>query len=162
MSAVQDLGLDVRAGVHFGECEEIDGRLGGIAVHLGARVMALSGPAEVVVTGTVRDLVGGSGATFEDLGPHELKGIEGLWAIWKLRSLEAELPRPLEPDVAAARLASLTAETKRRRRWPLAAGALALAAAAAADGPAGSADRPHRVAEPGGGRPGQHLGRGRR
>ncbi len=131
VAGVQELGLDVRAGVHFGECEEIDGKLGGIAVHLGARVMGLSGPAEVLVTGTVRELVGGSGATFEDLGQHELKGIEGVWAIWRLRSLEVELPPALEPDVAAARLASLTEQRKRRRRWPLAVGALVLAAAVA-------------------------------
>jgi class 3 adenylate cyclase/streptogramin lyase len=130
-AGVQELGLDVRSGVHFGECEEIDGKLGGIAVHLGARVMALSGPAEVLVTGTVRDLVAGSGAVFEDIGTHELKGVEGAWAVWRLRSLEEQLPPPLEPDVASARLASLVAEPRRRRRWPLVAGAVGLAAAAA-------------------------------
>ncbi len=74
----------------------------------------------------------GSGATFEDLGTRELKGIDGLWAIWKLRSLQVELPPPLAQDVATARLASLTAVRKQRRRWPLAAGALGLAAAAVA------------------------------
>ncbi|HYQ10008.1 MAG TPA: adenylate/guanylate cyclase domain-containing protein, partial [Gaiellaceae bacterium] len=56
---VQQLGVDVRAGVHTGECEEIDGKLGGIAVHIGSRIMALAGPAEVLTTGTVRDLVAG-------------------------------------------------------------------------------------------------------
>jgi class 3 adenylate cyclase/sugar lactone lactonase YvrE len=130
VAAVQELGLDVRAGVHFGECEQIDGKLGGIAVHLGARVMALAGPAEVLATATVRDLVAGSGAAFEDLGAHELKGVDGVWAIWRLRSLEAALPPPLAPEVAAARLAALTAVRPRRRRWPLAAGALVLVAAA--------------------------------
>ena len=54
----------MRAGVHTGECEEIDGKLGGIAVHIGSRIMALAGPAEVLTTGTVRDLVTGSGASF--------------------------------------------------------------------------------------------------
>jgi class 3 adenylate cyclase/streptogramin lyase len=130
VAGVQELGLDVRAGVHFGECEQIDGRLGGIAVHLGARVMALAGPAEVLVTGTVKDLVAGSGASFDDLGTHELKGVDGLWAVYKLRSLQVELPRPLDPDVAAARLAALTGEGRRRRLWPLAAAVAGLAAAA--------------------------------
>jgi class 3 adenylate cyclase/streptogramin lyase len=132
VTAVQELGLDVRAGVHFGECEEIDGRLGGIAVHLGARVMALAGPAEVLVTGTVKDLVVGSGATFEDLGTHELKGIDGVWAVYRLRSLQVELPPPLEPDVATSRLATLTGTRGRRRRWPLVAAVLALVVAAVA------------------------------
>src|SRR3954466_5659000 len=58
--AVQELGLDVRAGVHTGECEEIDGKLGGIAVHIGARVMSLGGAADVLATGTAKDLVIGS------------------------------------------------------------------------------------------------------
>jgi len=132
VAAVQELGLDVRAGVHFGECEEIDGKLGGIAVHLGARVMALAGPAEVLVTGTVKELVAGAGATFEDLGTHELKGVDGLWAVSRLRSLEVELPPPLEPELAAARLSALAGERRRRRRWPVAAGVIALALAAAA------------------------------
>jgi class 3 adenylate cyclase/streptogramin lyase len=131
VSAVQELGLDVRAGVHFGECEQIDGRLGGIAVHLGARVMALAGPAEVLATGTVKDLVAGSGATFDDRGTHELKGVDGRWAVYRLKSLQVALPPPLEPDVAAERLAALTGE-RRRRRWPIAAAALGLAAAAIA------------------------------
>src|SRR5579862_1258645 len=132
VASVQELGLDVRAGVHVGECEEIDGKLGGIAVHIGARVISLAGPAEVLVTGTVKDLVAGSGAAFDDVGTHELKGVDGRWAVYRLRSLQVELPPPLEPDVAAARLATITAARGRRRRWPLAAAALGLAAAAVA------------------------------
>ena len=93
--AVQRLGIDVRAGVHTGECEEIDGKLGGIAVHIGSRIMTLAGPAEVLTTGTVRDLVTGSGASFEDRGVHELKGVEGSRQIFSLRAVETTLPEPL-------------------------------------------------------------------
>ena len=80
--AVQRLGIDVRTGIHTGECEEIDGKLGGIAVHVGARVMSLAGPAEVLVTSTVRDLVAGSGFGFEPLGEHVLKGVQGEWRLY--------------------------------------------------------------------------------
>ncbi len=76
-AAVQELGVDVRTGIHTGEIEEVDGNVGGIAVHVAARVMGLAGAAEVLVTSTVRDLVSGSDATFEDRGLHELKGVEG-------------------------------------------------------------------------------------
>jgi class 3 adenylate cyclase len=72
---VSDLGLEVRAGVHTGECEVMQGSLAGIAVHTGARVAAAAGPGEVLVSSTVLDLVAGSGIRFEDRGEHELKGI---------------------------------------------------------------------------------------
>ena len=104
-AAVQEIGLDVRAGLHTGECEEIDGKLTGIAVHIGARVMALAGAAEVLATRTTRDLVVGSGAGFEEAGTHELKGVEGEWLLYRLVSIEERLPPPLEPAVAAQRLA---------------------------------------------------------
>ena len=71
---VRDLGIEIRAGVHTGECELIDEKIGGIAVTIGARVAALAGPSEVLVSQTVKDLVAGSGFTFGDAGEHELKG----------------------------------------------------------------------------------------
>jgi class 3 adenylate cyclase len=80
--AVGMLGLDLRAGVHTGECEVEDGRLTGIAVHIGARVAALAAPGEVLVSSTVKDLVAGSGIAFEDRGEHELKGIPGTWRLY--------------------------------------------------------------------------------
>jgi class 3 adenylate cyclase len=80
--AVRDLGIDVRAGLHTGECEIVDGKVAGIAVHTGARVAAYAGPGEVLVSGTVRDLVAGSGLEFEDRGVHELKGIPGEWRLY--------------------------------------------------------------------------------
>jgi class 3 adenylate cyclase len=80
--AVRPLGLEVRAGCHTGEIELLDGDIGGIAVHIGARVGALAGPSEVLVSSTVRDLVAGSGLAFEDRGEHELKGVLGTWRLY--------------------------------------------------------------------------------
>jgi pimeloyl-ACP methyl ester carboxylesterase/class 3 adenylate cyclase len=75
------IGLEVRAGLHSGECEERGDELAGVAVHIGARVGGLAGPREVLVTSTVRDLVTGSGIEFHDRGRHTLKGIPGEWQL---------------------------------------------------------------------------------
>jgi class 3 adenylate cyclase len=77
-----ELGLEVRVGLHTGECELVDGKVAGIAVHTGARVAANAQPGEVLVSSTVRDLVAGSGLTFEDRGSRELKGIPGEWRLY--------------------------------------------------------------------------------
>ena len=80
--AVRALGLEVRAGLHTGECERVDGKLGGIAVPTGARIASLAEPGEVLVSSTVKDLVAGSGIQFEDRGAHELKGVPGEWRLY--------------------------------------------------------------------------------
>ena len=80
--SVTALGLQIRAGLHTGECELIDGKLAGIAVHIAARVAALASPGEVLVSGTVRDLVVGSRMSFRDHGLHALKGVPGEWRIF--------------------------------------------------------------------------------
>jgi class 3 adenylate cyclase len=80
--AVQPLGLEVRAGVHTGEIEIMDDDVGGIAVHIGARVASLAGPGEVLVSSTVKDLVAGAGLTFEARGTHVLKGVPDEWRIF--------------------------------------------------------------------------------
>jgi class 3 adenylate cyclase len=81
--AVRELGIEVRTGLHTGECEVIDGgKVGGIAVHIGARVAGAAAPGEVLVSSTVKDLVAGSGVEFEDRGTHELKGIRGDWRVF--------------------------------------------------------------------------------
>jgi class 3 adenylate cyclase len=77
--AVQALGIQVRAGLHTGECEVRGADIGGIAVHIGARVSALAGPNDVLVSSTLRDLVIGSGLEFDDRGVHGLKGVPGEW-----------------------------------------------------------------------------------
>jgi class 3 adenylate cyclase len=80
--AVRSLGIEVRAGLHTGECEVMNGDVGGIAVHTGARVSAEARPGEVLVSSTVKDLVAGSGIEFEDRGTHELKGVPGEWRLY--------------------------------------------------------------------------------
>lgn len=79
------LGLQVRIGIHTGECERIDGKLGGIAVPIGSRIMSLAGPGDVLVSSTVRDLVAGSGLEFEERGTHQLKGVPGEWRLYAVR-----------------------------------------------------------------------------
>jgi class 3 adenylate cyclase/pimeloyl-ACP methyl ester carboxylesterase len=85
--AVQALGIEVRAGLHTGECEIRGDDIGGIAVHIGARVSALAGPNEVLVSSTLRDLVIGSGLEFEERGAHELKGVPGEWRLFAVASV---------------------------------------------------------------------------
>jgi class 3 adenylate cyclase/alpha-beta hydrolase superfamily lysophospholipase len=89
---VRELGIDVRAGLHTGECEVADGKVMGIAVHTGARVAVNAEGGEVVVSSTVKDLVAGSGIEFEDRGLHELKGIPGEWRLFRVE----RGPRPNE------------------------------------------------------------------
>ena len=84
--AVRQLGIEVRAGVHTGECELMGDNVGGIAVHTGARIMAKAEPGGVLVSGTVKDLVSGSGINFQDHGVHQLKGIPGEWRLFSARS----------------------------------------------------------------------------
>jgi class 3 adenylate cyclase len=84
--AVRSLGIEVRAGLHTGECEVRGDDIGGIGVHIGARVSALAGPDEVLVSSTLRDLVMGSGLEFEDRGAHELKGVPGEWRLFAVAS----------------------------------------------------------------------------
>jgi class 3 adenylate cyclase len=84
--AVQALGIQVRAGLHTGECEVRGDDIGGIAVHIGARVSALAGPNDVLVSSTLRDLVIGSGLEFEERGTYELKGVPGEWRLFAVAS----------------------------------------------------------------------------
>jgi class 3 adenylate cyclase len=84
-NAVRDLGLEIRAGLHTGEVEMMNGDVGGIAVNIGARVGAAAGPGEVLVSRTVTDLVAGSGIEFADRGAHTLKGVPGEWQLFEVR-----------------------------------------------------------------------------
>ena len=78
------MGLEVRAGLHTGEVETIAGKAGGIAVMIGARVAGIAAPSEVLVSPTVKDLVAGSGLSFEPRGEHELKGVPDRWRLYRV------------------------------------------------------------------------------
>jgi class 3 adenylate cyclase/pimeloyl-ACP methyl ester carboxylesterase len=81
---VRPLGVEIRAGIHTGECEVIDEKLGGLSVTIGARVASKAGASELLVSQTVKDLVAGSGLTFEDAGEHELKGVPDRWRLYRV------------------------------------------------------------------------------
>jgi class 3 adenylate cyclase/pimeloyl-ACP methyl ester carboxylesterase len=81
---VRGLGVEIRAGIHTGECEWIDGKIGGITVSIGARVAGNARASEVLVSQTVKDLVAGSGFTFHEAGEHELKGVPGTWRLYRV------------------------------------------------------------------------------
>jgi class 3 adenylate cyclase len=80
--SVRSLGIEIRAGLHTGECELVAGKVAGIAVHTAARVNGLAQPSEVLVSSTVKDLVAGSGIEFVDRGEHDLKGVPGTWSLY--------------------------------------------------------------------------------
>jgi class 3 adenylate cyclase/streptogramin lyase len=148
---VQAYGVEVRCGLHTGECEVIDGKLGGIAAHIGARIMSLAGPAEVLVSSTVCDLVVGSGIAFEDFSLHELKGVPGTWQIFAVTAVDGKpVPAPLEAAAAAQRLASVQPPATVRRRRGLLAGAalvtVVVVGAVFALSTGGSQARPHAPA----------------
>jgi class 3 adenylate cyclase len=84
-SAVAPLGLEIRIGVHTGEVDLRGADVGGLAVHIAARVAALAGPGEVLVSSTVKDLLVGTGIEFESRGEHELKGVPDAWRLFAAR-----------------------------------------------------------------------------
>jgi class 3 adenylate cyclase/DNA-binding beta-propeller fold protein YncE len=129
---VHGIGLDVRCGLHFGETETIEGQRGGIAVHIGSRVMSLASAAEIVMTSTMRDLIVGTEVSLEDAGTHELKGVPGTWQVWRLRTLDgAPLPEPMDAERAAAARAGQAPDARRNRRRRLVIGTAAVAMIAA-------------------------------
>jgi len=86
-NGLRNLQLDVRVGVHTGECELVGDKPAGIAVHTGARIAAAANGGEILVSSTVKDLVAGSGISFDDLGTHALKGVPGEWRLYAVTSL---------------------------------------------------------------------------
>jgi class 3 adenylate cyclase len=103
----ESLGIEIRAGIHTGECELMGDDLGGIAVHIAARIMSLAGPGEILVSSSLRDLVVGSGIGFDERGLHELKGVPGEW------HLLAVDPQGAHPGTNEATLASLPTPSAR-------------------------------------------------
>lgn len=131
--SVRDLGVELRAGVHFGECEHIGKKLGGITVVVGARIMSLGSAGDVLVSSTAAELSRGAGFGFADRGMHRLKGVEDEWHVFAATAVDGQRrPETLEAEEARARRDRIApTETPRRRRGLVAAGvALALVAAA--------------------------------
>ena len=124
----ETLGIEIRAGIHTGECELLDTDIGGIAVHIAARILGQAGAGEILVSRTVRDLVVGSGTGFEDRGSVELRGVPGTWQLLavdrhgpRAGSAEAELvsmPTP-GPRTAMRRSDRAVAVMARRAPWIL-------------------------------------------
>ena len=86
IKGVGKLGIGIRAGIHTGECEVLEGRVSGIAVHVGARIAATARPGELLVSSTVKDLVTGSGIDFDDRGAHVLRGVPGEWRLFAVHA----------------------------------------------------------------------------
>jgi class 3 adenylate cyclase len=127
--AVREIGLEIRAGVHFGEVEFADGRPAGIVVHTGARAMGLAGAGEVMVTQGVRDLLTGGHLGFESQGAHELKGVPGAWTLFRLIEVDGEaIAPPLDDDEADTRRheESIPASFVSRRTFVVGVGAAAV------------------------------------
>ena len=109
-TAVAALGISVRAGVHMGECEVIGGKVGGMAVAIGARVAGLAGPGEVLVSGSVRDLMTGSDRRFEGGDPQELKGVSDQWRVYRL------VPEEVDGEAVGPRQHSMVPLYTRRQK----------------------------------------------
>jgi len=127
-SAVGPLGIGVRAGVHMGECEMVAGKVGGMAVVIGARIAALAGPGQVLVSGSVRDLMTGSDRHFEGGEPQTLKGVEDPWRVYRL------VPEPVDGDTVSSPRRSMVPLYTRRQKHRLLAVTAALTVVALAVG----------------------------
>lgn len=120
IDALREIGVEIRAGIHFGETESSEGRVSGIVVHTAARVMALAGPGEILITRTVGDLVAGKRITVGDRGSHELKGIPSRWDVFVVEEVEGQRPSPpVEPGDAQALRERSSGPGESRRRLPI-------------------------------------------
>jgi class 3 adenylate cyclase/streptogramin lyase len=145
--ALRAIGVEIRAGIHFGETESSEGRVSGIVVHTAARVMALAGPGEILITRTVGDLVAGKRITVGDRGSHDLKGIPSRWDVFVVEEVEGQRRAPpIEPGVAQG-LRERSVPPEPRRRFPIlvvviAALILAIVGIARVAGDGGAPDEP--------------------
>ncbi len=114
----RELGLELRTGLHTGECELDGDRIHGIAVHTGARVAAIACPGEVLVSGTVRDVVAGSGIRFEDRGLHELRGIPGERRLFAALGTDGSSACSIRPGRKRRRAAGVSLSPSRRVTMP--------------------------------------------
>jgi class 3 adenylate cyclase/streptogramin lyase len=134
VEATQDLGVDIRAGLHVGEVEVSGREVRGIAVHTGSRLCGIAGPTDVLVTATLTELVGGARLEFEERGVHRFKGVPGEWRVFNVTKVAGD-PRPTPIDAGAAeeRLAAIQPPPFARRYggWIVGAAAVVVAAVAA-------------------------------
>ncbi len=131
--AVRSLGIEIRAGVSFGELEVVDGKAGGLIVNTAARVMSVAGPGEVLVPASVREIVSGAGISFADHGTHRLKGLEDEARLFLVTALDDKpVTPPLETEEAAERRREIFPGPRRRRRKAILAAVAAAAVVAAA------------------------------
>jgi class 3 adenylate cyclase len=131
----QELGVDIRAGLHVGEVEVAGKEVRGIAVHTGSRVCAIAGPTDVLVTSTLTELVGGAGIEFEGRGVHSFKGVPGQWHVLNVTNVaEATRPEPLDPATAEERLALVEPPPFVRRKGAWISGAAVILLVIAAGG----------------------------
>jgi class 3 adenylate cyclase len=132
VEAVRVIGVEIRAGLHFGEVEHEGEKVGGIGVATGARVLAAAGAGDVLVTSTIVDLISGSGLEFADRGTHDLKGIPAGWHLFAVASVDGKpVPPPLDPAEAAEIRERAAVQPERSRRLGLALAGLAVVAVAA-------------------------------
>jgi class 3 adenylate cyclase len=130
--AVRQIGVEIRAGVHFGESESADGKVSGIAVHTASRVMSLAQPGEVLVTRTVKDLVAGRRIIVTDRGSHDLKGIPSSWQVFGVEEVEGSRTEPpIDPVVAENRRERFAEQTSSRHREGVVAAGVAVLVALA-------------------------------
>ena len=143
---VRELGLEIRAGLHLGEAEVLENKVGGMAVNVGARVMGVAKGGEVLVSSTLRDAVAGSGFAFADHGSHRLKGIEGEWRLYEVTAVDgARRSLPLSAEESRTRREFTQAVPVHRRRDRIIAGVaggvvIALVAAGIATNALGGGD----------------------
>lgn len=128
VEAVRALGIEVRAGAHAGEVQVARGKVSGVAVHIGARVMAAAGPGQVIASRTVRELATGTGFEFDDLGERALKGVAEPWALFSVVAADSRPLSPPAPADAARALRDRIQPQHIRASRPLALGALVIAA----------------------------------
>jgi class 3 adenylate cyclase len=128
---VRELGVEVRAGLHLGEAEVLENKVGGIAVNVGARVMGVGKAGEVLVSSTLRDAVAGSGFEFADHGAHRLKGIEGEWKLYEVTAVDGvRRSLPLSAEESRTRREFTEAVPVHRRRDRILAGVVGVLAIA--------------------------------
>lgn len=121
--AVRALGIELRAGVSFGELEQVDRKAGGLIVNTAARVMSVAGPGEVLVPASVRDIVSGAGISFAEHGTHRLKGLDEEVRLYLVTAIDGNVvPSPLEAEEAAERRREISPGPSRRRRAAIVAG----------------------------------------